>query len=219
MKNWKDRVCLFLASAGGLGLMPIAPGSFGALLGVGMFAAVELWVPIYPFVPFKIALNMPWWLPPPTWQVLALVICFVVVCVAHFLLTPWAQRYWKTSDPSHFVLDEVAGYLVTLILLSPLLYTLDYDWSQVDPSGMHPKTGYYRSLPISLTWTLAIAGFFLFRIFDIIKLPGARYIDRNWHGAWGVLLDDIVSGIYAAGAVWFAARFWSALFAGGGNGF
>jgi len=30
--------------------------------------------------------------------------------------------------------------------------------------------------------------------------------DRNWHGAWGVLLDDIVSGLYAAGIVWLAVK-------------
>ena len=56
-------------------------------------------------------------------------------------------------------------------------------------------------------WYIATAGFFIFRIFDIIKLPIARYIDRNWHNAWGVLLDDVVSGIYASGVVWLIAWF------------
>ena len=56
------------------------------------------------------------------------------------------------------------------------------------------------------TLTTAVLGFLVFRIFDIIKLPGARYIDRNWHGAWGILLDDIVSGLYAAGLVWIVVQ-------------
>ena len=184
----KDRVCLFLASAGGLGLMPIAPGSFGALLGVGMHVAVAL-------------------LAPPECRLVFLITCFVVVCVAHFLLTPWAQKYWNDPDPGHFVLDEVAGYLVVPILLMNVPMVVVQNSMSIGPST------FLEPAPL---WYLATAGFFVFRVFDIIKLPGARYIDRNWHGAWGVLLDDIVSGVYAAGVVWFAARFWSALFVGGG---
>jgi phosphatidylglycerophosphatase A len=46
---------------------------------------------------------------------------------------------------------------------------------------------------------MIIIGFILFRIFDIFKLiPPAGYIDKNYHGGWGVLLDDLVSAAYAA---------------------
>ena len=38
----------------------------------------------------------------------------------------------------------------------------------------------------------------MFRIFDAIKLPIARYIDRNVHTASGVLFDDVVSAAYTA---------------------
>ncbi|HEY7817515.1 MAG TPA: phosphatidylglycerophosphatase A, partial [Vicinamibacteria bacterium] len=40
--------------------------------------------------------------------------------------------------------------------------------------------------------------FLLFRIIDVIKIPPARQIDRSMHGPWGMVLDDIVSGVYAA---------------------
>ena len=39
--------------------------------------------------------------------------------------------------------------------------------------------------------------FLLFRFFDIVKLPPAREIDRNWHGGLGVMLDDVVAAGYA----------------------
>ncbi len=39
--------------------------------------------------------------------------------------------------------------------------------------------------------------FFLFRFFDIFKLPPGRQIDKNIHSGWGILLDDIIAGIYA----------------------
>jgi phosphatidylglycerophosphatase A len=149
-----DRCRLLFASAFGLGLMPIAPGSFGALLGVGMHLSVV-------------------WLLPEKWQWATLVTCFAAVCVTHFWLTPWAQKYWNDSDPGQFVLDEVAGYLVVPLVV--------------------------RAGPL---WIIILAGFLLFRVLDIIKIPPARQIDRNWHGAWGILLDDIISGLYAGGLVW-----------------
>src|SRR5262249_3109685 len=41
-----------------------------------------------------------------------------------------------------------------------------------------------------------IAGFFLFRLFDIVKPPPARQLERM-HGGWGIVLDDLMAGIYA----------------------
>ena len=39
--------------------------------------------------------------------------------------------------------------------------------------------------------------FLLFRLFDIVKPPPASYIDRHWHGGFGVMADDIVAAFYA----------------------
>jgi phosphatidylglycerophosphatase A len=39
--------------------------------------------------------------------------------------------------------------------------------------------------------------FVLFRFFDVVKLPPARQIDRDWHGGGGVMADDIVAAGYA----------------------
>jgi len=45
-------------------------------------------------------------------------------------------------------------------------------------------------------WAIAIA-FALFRFFDVVKLWPASWIDRRLGGGSGVVLDDVVSGIYA----------------------
>ena len=50
-------------------------------------------------------------------------------------------------------------------------------------------------------WAYALGGFVVFRILDAIKLPVARYIDRNIHTAHGVLFDDVVSAAYTAALV------------------
>jgi phosphatidylglycerophosphatase A len=42
-----------------------------------------------------------------------------------------------------------------------------------------------------------IAGFLFFRIFDIIKPIPAKMIDRRMKGGLGVVLDDVVAGVYA----------------------
>jgi phosphatidylglycerophosphatase A len=39
--------------------------------------------------------------------------------------------------------------------------------------------------------------FLLFRLFDIVKLPPASIIDREWHHGFGVMADDIVAAFYA----------------------
>ena len=39
--------------------------------------------------------------------------------------------------------------------------------------------------------------FLLFRLFDIVKPPPAHFIDREWHGGFGVMADDIVAAFYA----------------------
>jgi len=44
---------------------------------------------------------------------------------------------------------------------------------------------------------LIIAAFVLFRFFDITKPPGVRYFDKNYMEGWGVMLDDVVAGVYA----------------------
>jgi phosphatidylglycerophosphatase A len=49
-------------------------------------------------------------------------------------------------------------------------------------------------LPVSIP--LLIAGFFLFRFFDIVKPYPARVIDRR-RGGWPIMLDDVVAGVYA----------------------
>ncbi len=38
--------------------------------------------------------------------------------------------------------------------------------------------------------------FVLFRFFDILKPLGIRYVDKNLKGGWGVMLDDVLAGVY-----------------------
>jgi phosphatidylglycerophosphatase A len=50
---------------------------------------------------------------------------------------------------------------------------------------------------LEITLQRLIVAFFLFRLFDILKPPPARYFDRQVPGGVGVVLDDVCAGIYA----------------------
>ncbi len=90
LSNPIQALFILLASAFGLGLSPIAPGTCGALLGV--------------IGHILIAKTLQ-----PDNQLIALIMLFLVVCIFHFVLTPWAVNYWHSKDPKHFVLDGVGG--------------------------------------------------------------------------------------------------------------
>jgi|SRR5208337_1762780 len=47
------------------------------------------------------------------------------------------------------------------------------------------------------SWPYLIGGFCLFRFFDILKPPPIRLIERKVPGGYGVVLDDVLAGIYA----------------------
>lgn len=55
-------------------------------------------------------------------------------------------------------------------------------------------------------WEWVAAGFVLFRLFDIAKPWPIRWFDRHVHGGLGIMLDDLVAGVFAALGLQLAAR-------------
>jgi phosphatidylglycerophosphatase A len=60
---------------------------------------------------------------------------------------------------------------------------------------------------VPLSWQGVAAGFLLFRFFDIAKIPPARYFDRRVKNGYGVVLDDVVAGLYACISLHFLTRY------------
>jgi phosphatidylglycerophosphatase A len=54
-------------------------------------------------------------------------------------------------------------------------------------------------LAAPLDWRAYLAGFVLFRIFDVLKPPPIRQVERSVPGGLGIMLDDIVAALYALG--------------------
>ncbi len=60
-------------------------------------------------------------------------------------------------------------------------------------------TGYLVTVAfLSWSWSTALLGFFWFRLFDILKPPPASWFDRHMKHGVGVVLDDVMAGIYGA---------------------
>jgi phosphatidylglycerophosphatase A len=71
--------------------------------------------------------------------------------------------------------------------------------SCADPSWIvfDEMVGYWFAVAfVPLGWSTWGAGFFLFRVFDILKPQPAAWIDRNVRSGWGILLDDVFAAIY-----------------------
>jgi len=112
------------------------------------------------------------------WIVIAALI--LLAAGVGFRLCRWAEDHFRRKDPGQFVLDEVAGQLLALLALFLLAMVLP-------PLARRPLAQ-------------VAAGFLLFRLFDVAKPWPIRTIERQ-PGAWGVLTDDLVAGVYAAGAL------------------
>lgn len=82
----------------------------------------------------------------------------------------WSVRALRSGDPSVAVVDEFVG-----------------QWLALSPLLLHPA---------GTMWILA--GFILFRIFDIAKPWPVSWADRRVKGGLGVMLDDVFAGAYAA---------------------
>ena len=62
------------------------------------------------------------------------------------------------------------------------------------------------------TWQIIIAAFFIERAIDIAKVPPANWIEKRLPGGWGVVLDDVVAGLYTLVILQFARKLASGFF-------
>lgn len=82
------------------------------------------------------------------------------------------ERYWG-EDPRAVVIDEPLG---TWMACLAVCFFEGPTWQVV---------------------ALSTLGFVLFRIFDITKPLGCRWVDQHVHGGWGCMADDLLAGFYA----------------------
>jgi len=52
-------------------------------------------------------------------------------------------------------------------------------------------------LLVPVTWQNIVLGFALFRVFDIVKPWPIKLLDKHVHGGFGIMIDDVLAGIFA----------------------
>jgi len=50
---------------------------------------------------------------------------------------------------------------------------------------------------VPVTWQNIALGFALFRVFDIVKPWPIKLLDKHVHGGFGIMIDDVLAGIFA----------------------
>jgi phosphatidylglycerophosphatase A len=132
----------FAAFGFGSGCSPFAPGTFGTLVGVLLYLAMQ-------------SLSL--------WS-------YLVLVLVAFILGTWfcakASRALGVHDHGGIVWDEFVGYWITMFAA---------------PQG----------------WEWIVGGFLLFRLFDIWKPQPIKFVDQRVHGGFGIMLDDVLAGVYA----------------------
>ncbi|MCI0662050.1 MAG: phosphatidylglycerophosphatase A [Acidobacteria bacterium] len=104
----------------------------------------------------------------------SIIIVSVILAILGIWASSRAEKIFDQKDAGQIVLDEVCGQLISFLFIAPYIRRLGGEW---------------------IWW--GIAGFFLFRALDIIKPYPLKELEQI-RGGLGVMLDDIIAGIYAA---------------------
>ncbi|MDD2452142.1 phosphatidylglycerophosphatase A [Sulfurovum sp.] len=86
------------------------------------------------------------------------------------------EKQTGTHDQSHIVIDEAVGMWLSLMIAYSTMITLSYPYIEI----------------LALVFSFAA-----FRLFDIWKPSTIGWIDREWKGGYGVMMDDVLAGIAA----------------------
>lgn len=93
-------------------------------------------------------------------------ILFLLLCLLGIWASNRATRIFQDKDPQKVVVDEVIGQLLVFLFV-----------------------------PFGLSWKFILAGFLLFRLFDIWKPYPIRSLEKLPAGL-GICADDILAGVY-----------------------
>ena len=115
----------------------------------------------------------------------------------------WAQQLLNPQlilmQPAYFALCFFITALSWFIIKAYLPRAKNPDPSEV---VIDEVAGLSFALIAATSWPTALLALVLFRVFDILKPWPVSWADQKLHGAWGVLLDDVLAGIMAALCVW-----------------
>ncbi|MDI1243134.1 MAG: phosphatidylglycerophosphatase A [bacterium] len=150
----------------GVGYLPLAPGTWGSMVGVAIYLGVTSFVTGMALA-FKTNISGLGWEPFLSWVHAIILIVFLLFTLLGVWAAGRATELLGDLDPSKAVVDEVIGQLIVFLFV-----------------------------PFGIGWPFVLAGFMLFRLFDIWK-PYPIDSLQVLPGGIGVCADDILAGVYA----------------------
>lgn len=160
----------------GVGYLPLAPGTWGSMVGVAIYLGVSGLVSfglagrvVFSEPLSSLAVSYPFHAHDSVfaWLHTAILISFLLFILLGIWSAGRATELLGDLDPSQAVVDEVIGQLIVFLFV-----------------------------PFGIGWPFVVAGFVLFRLFDIWKPYPIDYLQGLPAGI-GVCADDILAGVYA----------------------
>ena len=137
----------FIATLGGIGLFPLAPGTVGSIFGWIIFIVLSHYI--------------------------EMIFATVLIIFLSIYVSNLATKDLVNKDHKSIVIDEMAGIWLAMI---PVIYIA---------SSQYERTLY------------AVLTLIFFRLFDILKPYPISYVDKNFKGGFGIVLDDLIAGAFA----------------------
>ena len=104
------------------------------------------------------------------------IIFFILLFLYSFYAVKETESEFKNKDPRQIVIDEVLGQSMPLILI------------------LYLNQNNLISVSIEIYYILS---FLFFRFFDILKPFPVSYFDKNYKNYFGIIMDDIMAGLYS----------------------
>ncbi|WP_406538556.1 phosphatidylglycerophosphatase A [Fibrobacter sp.] len=167
--EWRktDKISTLITTFFGSGMSTKAPGTMGSL------AAAIVAYPMAFFFQSHLGQDEVLYIGGTNFGIFISLTFLAAALFVFFAAIPFVKKAMKdtgTEDPGWIVIDEVCGIFMALAFVP-------------------------CDVIIHSPWILALA-FGLFRFFDILKPLGIHKMEKL-PGAWGVMADDLLGGIYA----------------------
>lgn len=176
-RSSRDYLALAIATCG-VGYIPLAPGTFGSLVGVGLWVLLRsLFFSFLSLMAGRSDLN----LLHITYSLVALELTVaILVAMAGTWAASRVEKLHGVKDPGKVVIDEVAGQLIALAAV-PLV--------------------------VGSWWTI-VAAFLLFRFFDIVKPYPARRLESLHGGLGIMADDVVAGAYAAVAVALMVSLVW-----------
>jgi len=120
-------------------------------------------------------------------------VCFLIIILIYSIsIIDKLSQFFKKKDPKEIVIDEFVGQCIPLVA---------FLFRPESLSHLRGQTNNYILIYILLS-------FILFRFFDILKPYPINIVDKKMKNGVGVMLDDIIAGIYSTIVIYIIYALW-----------